>query len=130
MIKAISRLPDEPIMVVQLEGHVSLEDAFTIFEETTRAFEGHTGRIYRITDATLATSSFHDMLAIIQEAGKKYPASTTDPNLTALLVGNNQWVKMVQEGLRQEQFGATSIHIFPSYEEALEFARVMIESNP
>jgi hypothetical protein len=125
-VLSVERLPDEPIIIARLDGLVDADTARQVFEETARLAEGMTGHLYRITDCTCIDADLPNTMGMLLEATKGKPASTSDPNVTVVLVGGHQLTAFYSQAMAQPQFGGVNVRVFPSVEEALVYIRFQI----
>lgn len=127
----VEYLDNESIMIVRIEGDFTIEMLQNMFAETA-AYIDKNGHIYRVTDCTaleLPLQDFMKVLRLAQEAGKSSRGSAADPNVTAVLVGNNQWVSLYRDALRTQQGGGATIPILSTIEDALMYLRLQIERH-
>ena len=121
MAITVSRIPNEPIIVATLDGDINAEQFKEMFIRSAEITKEIGGHVCRITDARNVGVSFGELFGIIAAASKGVPGSTTDPNVTAILLGNNQMVKLAAQAFRQKQFGGLQIPLFQRMEDALEY---------
>ncbi len=117
----VEKLADFPVVIAVLEGQVNIPTIQEMYRRSAELCEGMDGPIFRITDVREVTTSFAEMLGVIREASKGTPGSTTDPRFHPVFVGNNQWVRLVRDALRQPQFGGVNMPLFTSREEAMVY---------
>lgn len=127
MAVTVKRLPDEPIIIATLDGLVDAETSREVFRETARLYADIHEHIYRITDCTLIDADFPNTLGMLIEATKGTPGSTTDPNVTVVLVGGHQLTKFYADAMAQPQFGGVKVALFSSLDEALAYVRFHIQ---
>lgn len=125
-VLSVERLPDEPIIIATLDGMVDAETSRQVFEETARLAAGITEHVYRITDCTRIDADLPNTMGMLLEVTKGKPASTSDPNVTVVLVGGHQLTKFYAQAMAQPQFGGISVPVFPSVAEALVHIRFQI----
>lgn len=117
----VERVPKQPVVIAKLTGHLTVQDVLQMYNDSAQllADVSANDHKYRITDVGRMESSFAEMVAILAEARKHSSFRTTDPNITAILVGeNNEWVKLVRESLKQPQYGGVDLALVGSREEA------------
>jgi hypothetical protein len=121
-------MPNEPIILATLEGRIDVETMKQVFAQSAALADGMRGRIYRITDVRRVSNaeSFTDIIAIVREAAKGMPGSTTDPRIVPMFVGTHQMAKLAADLLRQQQFGGKQVPMFKSVEDALDFVGLQI----
>lgn len=121
MAIVVSRIPNEPIIVATLEGDLTVEQFKEMFIRSVEITKEIGGHVFRITDARNVTATFGELFGIIAAASKGVPGSTTDPNVTPILVGSNQMVKLAAQAFRQKQFGGVEIPLFQKMEDAMTY---------
>jgi hypothetical protein len=120
-------LPGEPIAVTTFEGHVAPMDIIKVSATNADYLDKHGGVLYSIADLRRITTSFPDMLKIINNDNQGRPGSSTDPRLRLMLVGTSEFVKLFVNAM--EQFGGVQIPVFTDLDEAIEAARTAIRQN-
>lgn len=123
MTVTLEKLPDEPILLATLSGDVKLEEMEQIYAQTAELLQATHTRLYRITRIENNTTSFMDILKILQAAGKGKPGSSSDPNVTVIFLGSGSLIQFITNALRQPQFAGVKLPIFPTLEEALLYVR-------
>lgn len=129
MVIQIECLPDEPIILVTVEGYYSFDDALFVFSETERLRQGISGRVYRITDVRAAYSTLSDILKMIQVTARRSYGTSADPNVLVILVGDHQWSRLFIEALETEQIAGVETPLFNTLEEAFAYARACIQGS-
>ena len=120
MPATVHRMPNEAIIVATLSGVVDVATIESMYQRTHEII-GADEHIHRITDVRDVTSTFAEIMAIIQVASKGTPGSTTDPRIQAIFVGNNHWVQMVRTAMHLKQFGNVNIPMFLTIEDAVDY---------
>ncbi len=126
---SLELLPNEPIVVTQAKGMLTVHDFAEMFATSRKLLHGMQGPIYRISDFREASSSFMDLLRMAQLASKGNEGTTTDPRIKAVLVGTNQWVSLARTIFEQPQYSAMRFPTFETMEEALRYARAQFSSQ-
>lgn len=120
-------LPDMPVIIATLTDHITHADALEIYQRSAEIMGDSPQKVFRIANVLEATSTFHEMLRIIQEASQGQPGSTTDPRVETIFVGNNEWVEMMRNAMQLQQFGAKCLPMFYSEQDALEYISMELE---
>ena len=116
---------ESPILIMNATGHFTVQDAREMFIHSAEFKKKLGGHMYRISDFSVAESTFTEVLGILRLASNSdMPGSTADPDVTVILVGDNKWAKMAAELLKQPQFHALNIPIFDTQQEAIQYARL------
>lgn len=119
----VERLADLPCVIAVYEGMIKSQDVEELFDETVKLIPDIQGHYYRINDFRTAESTFADIVQMINTARGGRPGSTTDPNLTAIVVGTNEWGQMMRKYFGQERYGALNIPFVHTLEEAIEWVK-------
>jgi hypothetical protein len=120
----VDYLPDEPIMVVRIQGDFTNEMLHNMFADTAAFIDHIEGRVYRVIDCTdmaLSLQDFMKMMRLAQETGKPQRGSGADPNVTAALVGSDEWVSLYRDSLRTRQ--GAYLSILATIDEAIDYLR-------
>jgi len=125
----VERLPNQPIIIATYQGRISVADLLEMFRQSALLMQEIDGHVYRITDAREIETSFAEVLNMLQEAKRGTPGSTSDPNITPVMVGHDKWLSMFSEGFRQKQYGGSALLTFATMEEALVYIQSLIEAG-
>jgi hypothetical protein len=125
----VEKVQNEPIIHVTIKGHLSLEDVLAIYQRSDELRKDMPKAIYRVTDVIDVETSFTDMMQILKQATTKGGSSSVDPTITVVFVGNNHWVKLFTDALRQGAFGSKNIPVYASIDEALAYVRSDMRSK-
>ena len=122
----VHRLPDERILVATLSGDITIEDVMIMYEQSSAVIAGEEGVFHRITDTRKATSSFPEMLKVLQRATQEMPAATSSGQIKVTFVGTTTWIEFVRNAFaaRGIQMGA-----FRDMEIALESVRIQLKQD-
>jgi hypothetical protein len=120
---SVEKLPDEPIIVATVVGHFDVKMARELFQKSAEMAQGIDGHYYRVTDARQMDIGFGEMMKVIEEASRGDPGSTRDRNVSVVLVGTNDMLKLFADMMKLRQYGATPTPIFKSMDEALSHIR-------
>ena len=121
----IEPVPDEPIVIVTFEGHIDLDTVRKVFIETGVLFAKFEGDVYRIADIRAAETDFVDIVKMIKAIREGLPASSIDPRIQGIFVGQNQFARMYADFMKQ--MGGAPIPIFVTMEDALEYAHLQMQ---
>lgn len=117
----VVRVPNEPIIHVTMRGVITVEDLLDVYKQSDMLRKDMPQKIYRISDVTDVQTTFSEMMQILQQATKHGGSSSIDPNITVVFVGNNHWVKLFRDAMRQGAFGGKQIPVFATLSEAFSF---------
>jgi hypothetical protein len=101
MSAVVTKLPDEPIILVTIEGHLDVTIARDVYAQiAVLAKEIQEPVYYRITDVRKQESTFIEMLAVVKEAMKGTEGTTTDPRMVHIFVGREKMALLARDMLR------------------------------
>ncbi len=126
MPTVVERLPDEPILIATLTGHITIADIQAVYSRTGELIGDDPGVFYRITDAREATSDFTDMLRAIQAASQGMPFATSDPRIVTTMVGTTGWIAFYRNALLTR---GVQVAGFTDLETALQSVRIRIANE-
>ena len=118
----IDPVPEEPIIVVTFEGHIDVETVRNMFIETAAIFAKFEGNVYRIADIRTADTDFVDIVKMIKAIRDGLPASSIDPRVHGIFVGQKQFARTYADFIKQ--MGGTPIPIFAEMEDAMQFIKL------
>jgi hypothetical protein len=119
----VELLPGEPILIATIKGEMTVEKAQEVFRRSLELIADIEGPIYRITDVSQATSSFGDMINVLNASGKGREGSTSDPRIRVILVGTSTWVRFFRDAMATAHQGGRSVPVFDNLDDALLAAR-------
>jgi hypothetical protein len=122
----LERVPNEPVVIATLQGFVNIDTIKEMYSRSTDLARDIAGPWYRLTDVTNISTSFMEVLKVVREASRGLPGTSSDPNVTVVLVGTNEMAKLVADMLKQPQYGALAIPIFKCMEDALDYVHIDI----
>ena len=125
MPATVEKLPNEPIILVTVEGHLDVSLAREIYAKIAELADDIQGPIYRITDLRKQTSSFADNIAVVKEASNRKPGTTSDPRITNVFVGREQISPVTLAVMRRDN--PDSHGVLDSVEDALAYVRWQLE---
>jgi hypothetical protein len=125
MPATVEKLPDEPIILVTIDGHLDVAIARQIYAEIAELAQDIEGKVYRITDLRKQTSSFMDTIGVVKEAAKGSPGTTSDPRITNVFVGHGKVAPTTLNLMRQKN--PESHGVLETVEDALEYVRWQIQ---
>jgi hypothetical protein len=116
---------DEAILIIETHAPLDGEMDPPQATEATLAFQKKVnGTICRITDYTRTPIPF-DILV----AGMSSDVAFRHPKVLSIVVGDDDMVRLVAEGFKQEQYGGIDVKLAASLEEALTLARGWLASS-
>ena len=113
------KLDNQPIIIATYIGHVTAGDVEQMYTETANLLAGTTGKYYRINDVQDSDTTFPEFVKISSSITEDGPYRTGDPNLQAIFVGTNQWIKNVNN-LTKKQKNLTLL-TFRTFQKAMEY---------
>jgi hypothetical protein len=119
----VEHVQGEAVIHVTIKGHLTLEDVLAIYQRSDELRKDMPKHIYRITDVIDIETSFTEMMQILKQATTRSGSSSADPTITVVFVGNNHWVKLFTDAMRQGAFGGKTMPVFPSLDEAFAYVR-------
>jgi hypothetical protein len=123
----IDPIPDEPIIIATFEGHIDLDTVRNMFIETAVIFSKFEGDVYRIADIREADTDFVDIVKMIKAIREGLPASSIDPRVHGIFVGQKQFARLYADFIRQ--MGGAPIPIFAMMEDALAYAHLQLQDS-
>ena len=123
----IDPVSDEPIIVVTFEGHIDVDILRNMFIETAGIIAQFEGNVYRIADIRTADTDFIDIVKMIKAIREGLPASSIDPRVHGIFVGQKQAARLYADFVKQ--IGGAPIPIFATMEDALEYAHLQLQST-
>lgn len=121
MSVSVELFPDEPILLVTIEGHLDAPMVHELYGQIGELTEGMEAPIYRITDVRKLETSFAEVLGIIKEAMKDSPGTTTDPRIFNIFVGRDKMAMIARDMLRR--INPDNHPLLDSIEDALTYIR-------
>ncbi|MEL6150525.1 MAG: hypothetical protein AAGK74_12585 [Chloroflexota bacterium] len=127
-MKRIYPVEGENIIVVNnnqtLTAELVEENRATVRE----IMETMKGKVVLIINFTEATITFEDVLGILRgyAEGKR---KDINQRAFSIFVGTDTFVDMIRNAIRNPQFGNVEIPYFQTMEQALEVARIYLETN-
>jgi hypothetical protein len=97
-----------------------------MFMETAVIFAKFEGNVYRIADIRTADTDFVDIVKMIKAIRDGLPASSIDPRMHGIFVGQKQFARMYADFVKQ--MGGAPIPIFATMEDALEYAHLQLKT--
>lgn len=126
MPATVDRLPGEPIVVVTVTGHLTVEVMREVYRQIAKFADEIEPPIYRITDTRHREASFAEMMSIVKEAGKGMPGTTTDPRIRNVFVGRDKFAMIARDAYRNTNPEKLSMPTFDNMEDALTYVRYEI----
>lgn len=122
----VYRLPDSPIIVATFTGEINGDIIVEMFHRTANLIHEDEQRVYRISDFRQATTSALAILTILKAVIIGGPGSPRDERIHGVMLGDNHWVKVGQDTLKNPVFGGFNIPLFAKMGDAMEHIRVQI----
>ena len=122
----IERLPDEPIIIVRLQGTNPPEEQRDIYVQSAKLAEDINGHVWRISDFSgldMDETFFARALQAAKVAKGKEEHSTVDPNVTVFFVAPTKSARFIQNALVRNR----PIPVFHNMDDAIKAARLQIE---
>ena len=124
MDAALTRLPDEPIVIVEIQPTLDPQkEVYEIADAIAEMFEGEEGPIYRINDFTSIDLPFGGLVMGLGLEAQSRPGSLSDPRIKPIFVGTSDMVELGAKSARQEHYGGLEIWLFATLDEALAHIR-------
>lgn len=127
MAVTVEKMKDEPIIRATVTGNMTGQDAVEIFTRSAEILKTIKGHAFRITDVRKMDTNFADVMDMLKEASKGMPGSTTDPNLSVVMVGPHSLTRFFANAMRQGQFGSANVPVFQEMDDALDYVRMRIK---
>ena len=123
MSVTVYRIDNEPILIATFTGTIDAALMQSMYEQSA-ALISEREIVFRVTDFRQITTSFEEVLRIFAAASADTPASTSDPRIRPVLLGDNQWSRIAQDVMARS--GGMQIPIFSSMGEAMQYIRVLL----
>jgi hypothetical protein len=124
----VSRLPDEPIVVVAYQAPINIrEDIPAMFRGLNSVIIDAAGEevLYVISDTTNAEPlRFGDMVFVLSEARMMTKVRSEQQAVQLILVGSDSFMNVAAKAMSQPQHGGFRIQVFGTLDEALTTARL------
>lgn len=113
---SVERLTDAPIITVTLTGSVDADTIAQADLQVIRLLGEYPVNTALIFDTTQATSSFKQILEILQSTSRRNARNTAKMPFVVLpaFVGTDLMVKLYVDAARQQQFGGQQLPLFTS----------------
>ena len=126
MPATVEQLPGEPIVIVRVTGHLTVEVMRDVYRQIAAIADQIEPPLYRITDTRFREASFAEMMAIVKEASKGMPGTTTDPRIRNVFVGRDRIAMVGRDAYVNNDPNRNAMPIFESIEDALTYVRYEI----
>jgi hypothetical protein len=130
MPATVERLPNEPIIIVTVTGQLTVEVMRDVYRQIAEIADDVVPPLYRITDTRFREASFAEMMAIIKEASKGMPGTTTDPRIRNMFVGRDKMAMIGRDCYSNVTPQGNVMPMFETIEEALVYIRLEIDKQP
>ncbi len=117
----VEKYPNEPILLVTVDGHLDAPMVRQLYSQIGELTEGMEAPIYRITDVRKQETTFMEMMGIIKEATKDMPGTTSDPRIFNIFVGRDKMTMIARDVM--QRINPNNHPILDEIEEALEYIR-------
>ncbi len=121
MSATVTKIPDEPIIVVTVDGHLDVEIARDVYAQIAALAQQIEGPIFRITDVRKQECSFMEMMAVIKEASQGATGTTSDPRITNIFVGRDKMAMLARDVLKR--IDPEGHGVLETVDDALEYVR-------
>ncbi len=121
MSVSVKRLPEEPIFIVTVDGHLDADMVRELYYEIGELTKDMTPPIYRITDVRKQETTFMEMMGIIKEATQDMPGTTSDDRIINIFVGKEKFAMIARDVLRR--INPNNHPMMDTIEEALSYIR-------
>ncbi|MCU0512823.1 MAG: hypothetical protein MUE40_09660 [Anaerolineae bacterium] len=122
----VYRLENEPILIATFTGEVNGDVIVEMFRRSDALLRDDDALVYRVSDFRQATTSALAVLTILKAVVVGGPGSPRDPRIKGVMLGDNQWVKVGQDTLKNPAFGGMNIPLFARMGDAMTHIRVQI----
>ncbi len=124
MDAVLTRLPDEPIVIVKIRPTLDPQkEVYEIADTIADMFAEEEGPIYRINDFTDMDLPFGGLVMGLGLETQGRPGSLSDPRIKTVFVGTSEMVELGAKSARQEHYGGLDILLFATLEDALAHIR-------
>ena len=124
MDAVLTRLPDEPIVIVEICPTLDPQrEVYEIADTIAEMFAGEEGPIYRINDFTNMELPFSGLVMGLGLEAQGRPGSLSDPRIKPIFVGTSKMVGLGAKSARQEHYGGLEILLFATLDDALAHIR-------
>ena len=117
----VKKLPNEPILIVTVEGQLDAGMVRDLYQEIGLLTKDMQPPIYRITDVRNMTITFMDLMGVIQEGTKDMPGTTADTRISHMFVGKDKFAKIARDVL--QRINPDNHPMLDTMEEALDYIR-------
>lgn len=125
----ITRLPNEPIVIVELRERMDLNSVRTMFKQTAEIARDMNQPVYRIANFLNVNVSIREMAAALAEGTKGGPGSPRDRQVPFVMVAGRNRIRFFFEMLRRKEYGGIEVPVFDTMDEALAYVRAQL-GNP
>jgi len=122
---------DEPIILVIIEGDLTVPMAKESYRQIAALAKTIEGPIYRITDVRTQKTQLDEILRIVKEAGQGLEGTTSDPRIHNIFVGRERFAMLARDLMSSAQFSGrgNEMAVFDSIDEALVYARKRLKEH-
>jgi len=120
----VKQLPNEPILLMTVSSPFDMEkDAPPLFALAAKTAEPIPGHVYCVYDLRKLELSFGDLVLGLSAQTGHVAGSMSDPNITAVMIGSSEMLKLAEKAFQQKQYGEIGIKLFGSVEDATNYVR-------
>ena len=123
----VKKLPDEPILLVTVDGHLNAPMVRELYTKIGELTTDIPAPIYRITDVRKQEASFAEMMGIIKEATKDMQGTTSDPRIFNIFVGRNKMTQIARDVM--QRINPHNHPIMDTVEDALTYIRWRLKNT-
>lgn len=116
-----TKVDDMPVVVSTYSGYITAEEIEQMYQDTERFLADAGDKYYRISDVTLADTSFADFMKISSSMRQGGKFRTGDPNMQVVFVGTNQWMYNLRNMAAKS---GISIPTFFSMDDAMNYIKL------
>jgi len=128
----ISRLPNEPIILMTFSGGFESDALTNAFRRSVELLDEIGAMAYRISDVRGVESDprgLGELFKALREVRKDKAGSSADPRFHAVLVGGNTLASIYANVMRQNEFGNVQLPVFQTVDEALDYIHFDIDKT-
>lgn len=122
----VTRMPNQPIIYALFTGTVTEQDVLEVFQRSVEISVDIKGSVYRITETRDIDTTLAELMMILKQMSTGQPGSSADPRFKPVLVGTDEFIKLVSDATYQEQYGKLNLPLFENFEKALAYTEERI----
>ena len=129
MSVSVTRLPEEPIIVVRVTEQLNLLSIRTLVRESADLCAGMSSTVYRVIDVFDADASINELARALVEAKGRTRGSVLDSQIVSVLVARPNRMRFIADLLARKEFGGLDMPVYDSLDEALASLRADIAAG-